>query len=80
MSKDVDALLEGTDLLSLRDRGIARIVYEDARRLGFIRRTFDVEAWFDRRFLERAVDAAGLRGFWPEHDTAGVRRPKTDKS
>lgn len=51
---------------------------EDARRLGFIRKTVDVETWFDRRFLENALKATGLQDYWRECDASGKHKPKAD--
>lgn len=44
---------------------------DDALRFRLIRKGFDVDAWIDRRYVDRAVADLGLNGFWPEFDESG---------
>jgi sulfonate transport system substrate-binding protein len=48
---------------------------DDARKYGLVRNTFDVEAWSERRFLDRAIRDLKLEGFWPEWDQNGKPKP-----
>jgi len=47
----------------------------DAYRFKLIRRTFDVAAWTDRRYLDAAVRNLGLQQHWPQFDADGRRIP-----
>ncbi|KYF51489.1 nitrate ABC transporter substrate-binding protein [Sorangium cellulosum] len=46
----------------------------DAKKFGLIRRTFDVDAWIDQRFLREALKELNLEHYWPEFDASG--KPK----
>jgi|HigsolmetaAR204D_1030405.scaffolds.fasta_scaffold00141_39 sulfonate transport system substrate-binding protein len=41
---------------------------ELAKRFGLIRRTFDIEPWIERSFLDAALDELGFRQVWQPHD------------
>lgn len=47
----------------------------DSKKFGLIRKTFDIEPWTDRRFLNRALKDLGLERFWVEWDANG--KPKS---
>jgi sulfonate transport system substrate-binding protein len=42
-----------------------------ALRFGLIRTPVDVDGWFDRGPLDRALLALGLQHYWPDYDAAG---------
>ncbi len=44
---------------------------EESLRLKLIRSKPEVESWFDRRFLNAALKAQKLEGFWPEYGVDG---------
>ncbi|MCW7540184.1 ABC transporter substrate-binding protein [Aquabacterium sp. A7-Y] len=44
---------------------------EDAHRFRLIRRSFDVNAWIEPRFVEAAVAQLGLDALWPAYDAQG---------
>lgn len=76
----VDLRVKVSPLLDDYVVGRYRAGIEEAKRLGFIRATFDVEQWFDRRFLDAALKAEGLQGYWSECDAGGSPRRKHAKS
>lgn len=41
---------------------------ELAKQFGLIRRTFALEQWIDRRFLDAAIEELGYRDVWKPHD------------
>ncbi|XAH23960.1 ABC transporter substrate-binding protein [Xylophilus sp. GW821-FHT01B05] len=47
-------------------------VVAGAKQIGIIRQSFDVDAWVDRRFIDRALRETGAEGFWEPTDAAGV--------
>lgn len=44
---------------------------EEAYKLKLIRRQPEVEGWFDRRFINAALKAQKLEGYWPEYAADG---------
>lgn len=42
---------------------------ELAKKFGLIRRTFELEPWIDRRFLDAAIEELGYRDVWKPHDS-----------
>jgi sulfonate transport system substrate-binding protein len=44
---------------------------EDARKYGLVRRGFDVDAWIDRRYLNKALSEQHLESYWPQFDASG---------
>lgn len=44
---------------------------EQAYRLKLTRSKFEVEPWFDRRFLDAALKSLKLEGYWKPYDAAG---------
>ena len=38
-----------------------------------IRKTFDINAWIDDRYLKKAVADLGYRGFWTSRDAKGKK-------
>lgn len=48
-------------------RGQAR----QAREFGLVRRDVDIDGWFDRSFLDKALADQGLTGYWQEFDASG---------
>jgi len=53
--------------------GIDRQSVADAYRYKLIRKTFDVDAWIDRRYVDAAVRDLKLESFWPVFDKSGNR-------
>ena len=48
-----------------------RRTQEDVAALGFLRgRTFDIETWFDRTYLDHALKSLGLETYWTARDAA----------
>jgi sulfonate transport system substrate-binding protein len=43
----------------------------DAKRFGLVKQTFDVDAWFEPRFLNEVLKETGLTNFWQPVDAAG---------
>lgn len=43
----------------------------DAQKYGLIKKTFDVDAWFEPRFLNAALKELGLTDFWKPVDASG---------
>jgi len=43
----------------------------DAQKYGLIKKTFDVDAWFEPRFLNEALKELGLTEFWKPVDASG---------
>jgi sulfonate transport system substrate-binding protein len=44
---------------------------DDSKRFGLIRTVFDVDAWIDTRFLDKALRDQGLDGYWTRYDANG---------
>jgi sulfonate transport system substrate-binding protein len=44
---------------------------QDAQRFGLIKKTFDVDAWFEPRFLNEALKELSLTDFWKSIDASG---------
>lgn len=42
-----------------------------AKELGLVRKAFDTKEWLEPRFVEAAIEANGLKGFWGSFDTTG---------
>jgi sulfonate transport system substrate-binding protein len=49
---------------------------EQAKELALVRKPFDVAAWFDDRFVNKAVADLKLDGFWPRFDKQGRPQEK----
>jgi sulfonate transport system substrate-binding protein len=47
------------------------LALKESLRFGLLRREFDVNAWIDRSFLDRALKDLKLAGFWKPQDAAG---------
>ncbi|HBF28251.1 ABC transporter substrate-binding protein, partial [Rhizobium sp.] len=43
-----------------------------AKSIGLIRRSYDVRAWLEPRFVEQAIAAQGSQRYWPSYDAAGA--------
>jgi|SRR5450830_230096 len=43
-----------------------------AKSIGLIRRSYDVRAWLEPRFVEQAITVQGSQNYWPAYDAAGV--------
>lgn len=48
-----------------------RFQAKQAREFGLIRRDVDVEGWFDRSFLDKALASQGLTNYWQAYDASG---------
>jgi sulfonate transport system substrate-binding protein len=48
-----------------------RFQAQQAREYGLLRRNADIDGWFDRSFLDKALKEQGLVGYWPEYDASG---------
>jgi sulfonate transport system substrate-binding protein len=46
-------------------------VVDFAKENGFIKKTFDVEQWIDKSYLEAALKELGLENYWPRFDKDG---------
>ncbi|TBV07985.1 ABC transporter substrate-binding protein [Phytopseudomonas dryadis] len=45
---------------------------DKAKALGLIRRAFQVDDWFDERFVERAIEHQNLQARWQRYDPSGM--------
>jgi sulfonate transport system substrate-binding protein len=52
-----------------------RVSFEDAKKFGLVRGKFDLERYFDRRYLDKALSELQLQGYWKEEDPSG--KPKS---
>lgn len=48
-----------------------RAATAQAKELGLIRKPFDVDRWFEPKFVDKAVADLGLAGYWPRYDKQG---------
>jgi sulfonate transport system substrate-binding protein len=48
---------------------------EDAKRFALIRRTFDLDAWWELGYLQRGLKDLGLATYWQEQDRDGKAKP-----
>lgn len=58
-------LIDASIVQSYRDQA------RQAREFGLLRRDVDIDGWFDRSFLDKALADQGLTGFWQEFDASG---------
>jgi ABC-type nitrate/sulfonate/bicarbonate transport system substrate-binding protein len=54
--------------------GRYKAALEDAKKYGLVRRGFDVDAWIDRRYLNKALSEQHLESYWPQLDASGSPR------
>jgi len=64
--KVLSSPLLDTYVLSQYKRQVA-----DAQRFGLIKKTFDVDSWFEPRFLNEAIKELNLTSFWQPVDASG---------
>lgn len=48
-----------------------RVQAQQAKEYGLLRRSADIDGWFDRSFLDAALKEQGLVGYWQEYDASG---------
>jgi sulfonate transport system substrate-binding protein len=48
-----------------------RAAVEQAKGLGLVRKSFDVDSWFEAKFVDKAVADLKLEGYWPRYDRRG---------
>jgi sulfonate transport system substrate-binding protein len=49
-----------------------RFQAKQAREYGLVRRDVDVNGWFDRSFLDKALASQGLTNYWQAYDASGT--------
>lgn len=57
-----------------------REAMEDSKKLGFIRKVFEIDEWIDRRFLDAALKDAKLESHWPPYQAGGAPKSGPAKS
>src|SRR5205085_1091668 len=56
--------------------GRYKAAVSDARKFNLIRNDIDVDAWIERKYLNRALKELGLENYWPEFDASGNPKGK----
>lgn len=70
--RDDDLAFRASPLLDSFLRHSYQDSIDKAKTLGLIRRTFDVEQWFEPRFVEQAIARQKLQDRWQRYDASGA--------
>lgn len=70
--QDDDLAFRASPLLDTFLRHSYQDSIDKAKALGLIRRTFQVEEWFEPRFVEQAIERQSLQNRWQRYDASGT--------